>query len=163
MKKTVGDYKRNWDTQIKYALWENRLSIKCVIRKSPFQLVYRMQCRLHIQSKILVYQTLYPFTSNKEALQERINQLVQLDESRRSLYDKMVFEQERTKHFFFIKTPVIGNLRWEILCYYGIRGVKSPVIIKSSKVCGLDLIRLKKKLATILLLSKGLMVMSCLC
>ena len=81
-------------------LWADQIFIKKVTEKSPFELVYGMQCRLLIHLKIPMYQLLHSFTKNKDSLEEIINQLVQLDESRRYAFDKIVKEQALTKQTF---------------------------------------------------------------
>jgi hypothetical protein len=46
LKKTVGDNKKSWDSKIKYALWDDRITKKDSTRKSPFELVYGMEVTL---------------------------------------------------------------------------------------------------------------------
>ena len=36
----LADSKRNWDSQLIYALWEDKISNKRSINSSPFQIVY---------------------------------------------------------------------------------------------------------------------------
>jgi len=40
LEKTIAESQRNWDSQLKFALWENRVTPKRSTRKSPFELVY---------------------------------------------------------------------------------------------------------------------------
>jgi hypothetical protein len=47
------------------------------------------------------------FTDDKEAMQARIHQLVQLDEERRSAFDHLVENQERVKRVFDKKSKPI--------------------------------------------------------
>jgi hypothetical protein len=42
IKMIVGDNKRSWDNNIKYALWEYRVTKKKTMGKIPFELVYGM-------------------------------------------------------------------------------------------------------------------------
>ena len=39
LKRMVGENKTSWDTRLKYALWEDRTTVKSITRKSPFELV----------------------------------------------------------------------------------------------------------------------------
>jgi hypothetical protein len=48
IKKTVGDNKRIWDSKIKYALWEEKITKKQATGESPFELVYKMEVTLLI-------------------------------------------------------------------------------------------------------------------
>jgi transposase InsO family protein len=43
MKKIVGENKKSWDGKIKYALWEDRTTVKTSTGKTPFELVYGME------------------------------------------------------------------------------------------------------------------------
>jgi hypothetical protein len=51
----VGDNKKSWDSKIKYALWDDRITKKDSTRKIPFELVYRMDVTFPVHLKILVY------------------------------------------------------------------------------------------------------------
>ena len=46
--------KKTWDVNLRYALWDDRISVKISIRTSPFQLVYGKEVDLPIQLEILV-------------------------------------------------------------------------------------------------------------
>jgi len=98
IKKTVGYNKRNWDSKMKYALWADRITKKQATGKSPFELVYGMEVTLPIHLKIPVYQQ--HFTSDQEAVQARVNQLVELDENRRKAFVNLVQSQEKVKGTF---------------------------------------------------------------
>lgn len=78
LKRTVGENNRSWDSKIKFALWDDRITKKDSTGKSPFELVYGMDFTLPIHLKIPVYQFLQQYTSNPDSVQERINQLVEL-------------------------------------------------------------------------------------
>ena len=79
----VGEYKRSWDKKLKYALWVDRTTVKRVIGKALFELVYGKKCRLPINLQIPIYDMLQQCTSNHEEFQEIIGKLVELDEVRR--------------------------------------------------------------------------------
>ena len=83
IKKTVGDNKKSWDSKIKFALWANKITKKSATGKSPFELVYGLDVTLPIHLKLPVYQLLQDFSSSQDGFQNRINQLVELDENRR--------------------------------------------------------------------------------
>lgn len=100
LKRMVGENKKSWDVKLKYALWADRTTVKRITGKSPFELVYGQDCRLPINLQIPVYELLQQCTSDTEAMQGRIDKLVELDEKRRSALDKMLIEQERVKGTF---------------------------------------------------------------
>jgi transposase InsO family protein len=52
IKKMVGDNKKSWDSKIKYALWDDRITKKDSTGKSPFELVYGMEVTLPVHLKI---------------------------------------------------------------------------------------------------------------
>lgn len=100
IKKSVGDNKKSWDSKIKFALWANRITKKSATGKSPFELVYGLDVTLPIHLKLSVYQLLQDFSSNQDMVQNRINQLIELDESRRKALDKTIENQEKLKRSF---------------------------------------------------------------
>ena len=79
----VGDNKKSWDSKIKFAFWAYKITKKSSTRKSLFELVYGLDITLHIHLKLLVYQLLQAFSTNKNAVQNKMDQLVELDENRR--------------------------------------------------------------------------------
>ena len=89
---------------MKYDLWANRTTVKMITRKSPFELVYGQDCILPINLQIPVYELLHQCTSDQEAMQARIDKLVELDKRRREAFDRTVIEQERIKGTFNQRT-----------------------------------------------------------
>jgi hypothetical protein len=100
LKRMIGENKRTWDVKLKYALWADRTTVKRITGKAPFEIVYGQNCRLPINLQIPVYELLQQCSSDQEALQARIDRLVELDETRREAWNKMVLEQERIKGTF---------------------------------------------------------------
>ena len=100
VKKIVGENKRSWDSKIKHALWADRITKKASTGKSPFELVYGVEAQLPIHLTLPVYQLLREFDIEESALQNRVNQLVELDEIRRNDYDQNFKSQEKTKKTF---------------------------------------------------------------
>jgi transposase InsO family protein len=97
IKKTMGDNKENWDSKIKYALWADCIMTKTSTWKSPFELVYGMEAKLPINLQIPVFHLMQHFKTDQEALQGRIDQLIELDKSRRNAFDQMVRNQDKIK------------------------------------------------------------------
>ena len=40
LKKAINENQNNWDSQLKFAIWENRITSKRSTGKSPYELVY---------------------------------------------------------------------------------------------------------------------------
>ena len=68
IKNTMGDNKKSWGSEIKFALWADRITNKSATRKIPFELVYGLDVTLPIHIKLPVYQLLRDFSSNKDAV-----------------------------------------------------------------------------------------------
>eukprot|EP00253_Pinus_taeda_P032088 PITA_32088 len=109
IKKIVGDNKRSWDSKIKYALWADRITKKkATVRitkkkatgKSPFELVYGLDVTLPVHLKLPAYQLLQNFSTNKDVVQNRIDQIVELDEARRTAFDAICKNQSNIKKSF---------------------------------------------------------------
>ena len=100
LKRMVGENKRSWDSKLKYVLWVDQTTAKRITGKYPFELVYGQDCRLPINLQIPVYELLHYCSSDQEALQARIDRLVELDKKRREAWNKAVIEQERVKGIF---------------------------------------------------------------
>jgi transposase InsO family protein len=82
IKKTIGDNKKAWDSKIKFALWADRITKKSATGKSPFELVYGLDVTLPVHLRLPLYQLLQGFSTDKDALQNRLNRLIELDENK---------------------------------------------------------------------------------
>ena len=58
LKRMVGENKRSWDNRLKYALWANKMMVKRITGKYPFELVYGQDCQLPINMQIPIYELL---------------------------------------------------------------------------------------------------------
>ena len=100
VKKIVGDNKRSWDSKIKFALSADRITKKGSTGKSPFELVYGLDVTLPVHLKLPVYQLLQAFSTDQNAVQNRMNQLIELDENRRKAFDHSLKNQDKVKKAF---------------------------------------------------------------
>ena len=100
VKKIVGENKRSWDSKTKYALRADRITKKDATGKIPFDLVYGMDFRLSIHLKLPTYGLLRDFSTENDAVQNRINQMIELDENKRKAYDQYSRNQEKVKRAF---------------------------------------------------------------
>lgn len=100
MRKIIGDNKMSWDGKLKFALWVDRITKKRSTRRSPFELVYDLDAVLPMNIKLPVYKLLQYFVTDRENLQARINDIIQLDEERRLAKDRFKDYQDRVKKVF---------------------------------------------------------------
>jgi transposase InsO family protein len=99
IKKVVGENKKSWDSKIKYALWADRITTKTSIGRTIFELVYGLaKLPVNLQIPILLFSQQY--ATDGEAIKGRINQLIELDEYRRSAPIQMGRNQEKIKNTF---------------------------------------------------------------
>jgi hypothetical protein len=100
VKKIEGENKKAWDSKIKYVVWEDTITTKTSIGKTMFELVHGLEAKLSINLQIPTVQFAQQYMTNNEALQGRIDQLIELDESRRNALDQMARNQEKIKGIF---------------------------------------------------------------
>lgn len=80
--KTITENQRNWDSQLKFSLWANRVTPKRSTGKSPFELVYGKATIFPIQLAMPIVNLLQDVEEELNAATRRINQLVEFHESR---------------------------------------------------------------------------------
>jgi hypothetical protein len=95
LKKTVGDNKRSWDNKINFALWADRITKKSSIGKSPFELVYGLDVTLPVHLKLPVYQFVHKYGLDEDFHQNRIDQIIELDENKRKALDQSIKIRKR--------------------------------------------------------------------
>jgi hypothetical protein len=100
LKKVVGENKKSWDSKIKYAVWVDRITTKTSTRKTPFELVYGLEAKLPVNLQIPILRFAQQYDIDAEAIQGRINQLIELDETRRNALGQMTRNQEKIKNTF---------------------------------------------------------------
>jgi hypothetical protein len=100
VKKIVGENKKSWDSKIKHALWADRITKKAATGKSPFELVYGLEVRLPVHLRLATYGSVEDLSIEQDAVQNRINQVIELDENRRKAYDQNCKNQSKVKKVF---------------------------------------------------------------
>ena len=100
LKKIVGDNKRSWDSKIKYVVWADRITKKNSTRKSHFELVYGLTTTLLVSMQILIFRMLSEYGTKQSEMEQRINHIIELDESRRAALDQSLRHQESMKGTF---------------------------------------------------------------
>ena len=100
LKKIVTNNKKSWDSKIKNALWVDRITKKSATGKTPFELVYGSTASVPIYLHLLVYQMLQEYGLEEDVIPNRINQLIESDESRRNALDKSIKNKDKVKRTF---------------------------------------------------------------
>jgi hypothetical protein len=68
IKKVVGQNKKAWDSKIKHALWEDRITTKTSTGKTPFELVYGLEAKLLVNLQIPILCFSQQYTTEEEAI-----------------------------------------------------------------------------------------------
>ena len=100
IKKLLEKNKKGWHLKLKFALWEDRVSTKKSIGTSHFQLVYGTYIVFPASLGILVLKLLQDQEEERNPMQNKINNLIELQEIREDVYHKSQIFQEKMKYIF---------------------------------------------------------------
>lgn len=78
IKKLLQDNKKAWHAQLKFSLWEDRVSTKKSIGTSPLQLVYGTDLVFPASLGAPMIKFLQEQEAKPKPMQQRINQLVEV-------------------------------------------------------------------------------------
>jgi hypothetical protein len=73
IKKVVEEKKKAWDRKINYALWEDRITTNTSTGKIPFEIIYGLEAKLHVNLQIPILCFAQQYTTEEEAIQGRID------------------------------------------------------------------------------------------
>ena len=76
LKKAINENQKNWDSQLKFMLWANRITSKRSTGKSPYELVYGRATFFPIQMALPMARFMHDCQEEPNDLTRRINQLV---------------------------------------------------------------------------------------
>jgi hypothetical protein len=119
IKKLLQDNKKSWHNKLVNALWADRLTTKRSIGMSPYQLVYGMDVVFPTSLGVPVMKILQEVQEEPNDIQRRINQTIQLQQSREEVYNKTQVIQENIKKIYDKRTKAddfqIGDkvLKWD--------------------------------------------------
>ena len=120
LKKTISENQKNWDSQLKFALWVNRITSKKATGKSPYELVYGRAVVFPVQLALPVARFMQESQEELDDMVRRINQLVELEETRNQVNQRLTEYQEKMKNVFDQHAKdrkfQIGDLvlRWDV-------------------------------------------------
>ena len=78
----LNENQKNWDSQLKFSLWANRITSKRATGKSPYELVYGRAAVFPVQLALPVARFMQESQEEPDDMIRRINQLVELEEAR---------------------------------------------------------------------------------
>ncbi|XP_059066433.1 uncharacterized protein LOC131857742 [Cryptomeria japonica] len=101
IKRKIEDNKRNWHTQLKHALWANRITPKRATSISPYVLVYGKEGRLPISVELPILTLIRELEMlQEEPMQIRLVELMELEEVRKQALLAIENHQAQMKKTF---------------------------------------------------------------
>jgi len=100
IKKLLETNKKSWHKKLVNALWADRVSQKKSIGMSPFELVYGVDTVFPTSLVVLVAKLLQEVGSKDDHLQQRINQMIHLQQTREEVFQNTFKLQERIKKIY---------------------------------------------------------------
>ena len=82
---------------MRYALWDDTISVKISIRASPFQLVYGNEVDIPIQLELLVLKLIQNETKSND-LARRMYELIEVQQEREQVSLKLLVHQKKRKN-----------------------------------------------------------------
>ena len=79
LNKNINKNQKNWDSQLKFSLWANRITSKRATGKYPYELVYGRVAVFPVQLALPVARFMQESQEEPDDMIRRINQLVELD------------------------------------------------------------------------------------
>jgi hypothetical protein len=120
IKKVLNENKRSWHVHLKYALWANQIGTKKSIGTSPFQMVYGTDVVLPINLALPVMKLWQDEKEEPNHVTRRINQLIEVQQHRVEVDERLQKYQDDMKTLFDRKTkdreflPGDLVLKWDV-------------------------------------------------
>lgn len=99
--------RKAWNSKLRFALWADRVTVKMETGCAPFDIVYGIQDRLSHNRLMQIYKFVQVYDEDlDDEMRMRINDLMQLDETRReehSINEKLKLQ---VKDLYDIKTAI---------------------------------------------------------
>jgi RNAse (barnase) inhibitor barstar len=117
--KVLAENKKSWHMHLKYAPWENMINTKKSIGMPPFQLVYGTYVILPINLSLPVMKLWKDANEETNDLTRIINQIIEVNQIREEVNEKLQKYQEKMKAIFdkkaqnreFVPRDLV--LKWE--------------------------------------------------
>ena len=101
LKNTISENQKNWDSQLNFSLWANRITNKRATGKYSYELVYGRAAVFPVQLALPVARFMQEIQEEPDNMIRRINQLVELEETRDQVNQRLVEYQEKMKSIFY--------------------------------------------------------------
>ena len=95
LNKKIGNKKMSWDSKIKYAVWDDRITMKSATRKTPFELVYGLTVSFLVYLQLPAMKMLQEYEMEEESMCNMINHIIELDENQRNVLDISIRNREK--------------------------------------------------------------------
>ena len=94
IKKMFLQNKRTWNIKLKYALWEDRVTINKSNGTSPFQLVYGIDAIYPVHLSFPVIKFFQDIEEEPDEMKRRMFQIVKLQQEREAIMEKLKYTKE---------------------------------------------------------------------
>jgi hypothetical protein len=100
IKRMLEDNKNTWYSKLKFALWDDRVTTKRSLGISPFQIVYGFEAIFPFHISLPVAKFFQDCQGEPNNMIRRIQQLVEVQQTRENMMDKVLEHQQKIKHAF---------------------------------------------------------------
>jgi hypothetical protein len=100
IKRLLEDNKKAWDSKLKFALWDDRMTTKRSLGISPFQLVYEVKAIFPSQLALPLAKFFQDYQGEPDDMVRRILQLAEVQETREKMLDMEHDHQQKIKQPF---------------------------------------------------------------
>jgi hypothetical protein len=100
IKRLLEDNKKAWDSKLKFSLWADRMTTKRSLGISPFQLVYGTEAVFPSQLALPVVKFFQDCHGEPDDMIRRIHQLVEVQQTREQVMDRVHDHQQKIKQAF---------------------------------------------------------------
>jgi hypothetical protein len=121
IKNVLTENKKAWHVHLKYALWANRIGTKKSIGISHFQWVYGIDVVLPINISCPVMKLWQDTNEDPNDVTRRINQIIEFQQNRAEVDDKLQKYQDNMKALFDKKDKDMEFLRGNLLLKWDAR------------------------------------------
>ena len=92
--------KRTWDIKLKYAIWEDRVTVKKSIGTSRFQLVYGIYAIFPVQLIFPIIKFFQDVEEEPDEMKRRMFQIIKLQQELETTVEKVEIYKKKVKESF---------------------------------------------------------------
>lgn len=109
---------KDWHTQLRFALWEDRTRKKTSIGTSPYHLVYGLEPIFPIQLRIPTLQFINEYYDEGNRRETRLQEILHLEERRDEALEKFTKHQVVVKRWFDKRSKVKAFRIYDLVLYW---------------------------------------------